>query len=113
MPGSNCRVRQRYLTVLSRPTLRPVLQAEGCIEAHLRVQDAICGLCVLWWHTEALVEAGEEVSEHAVSVIDGCCLRESQFGYEPVLEGAGHTLHPPLACGERISAVRQARPSRD
>ena len=53
-------------------------------------------LCVLRWHSEALVEAGEEVSEHAVSVIDGCCLRESQFGYEPVLEGAGHTLHPPL-----------------
>ena len=47
-------------------------------------------------HSEALVEAGEEVSEHAVSVIDGCCLRESQFGYEPVLEGAGHTLNPPL-----------------
>ena len=66
------------------------------IEAHLRVQDAICGLCVLWRHSEALVEAGEEVSEHAVSVIDGCCLRESQFGYEPVLEGAGHTLNPPL-----------------
>ena len=43
-----------------------------------------------------MVEAGEEVSEHAVSVIDGCCLRESQFGYEPVLEGAGHTLNPAL-----------------
>ena len=73
-------------TVLSYTTLRDTT----------RVQDAICSLCVLWWHTEALVEAGEEVSEHTVSVIDGDRARESQFGYEPVLEGAGHTLNPPL-----------------
>ena len=37
-------VRQRYFTVLSRPTLRLYFRQEGCIEAHLRVQDAICGL---------------------------------------------------------------------
>ena len=58
---------------------------------------------MLWWHSEALVEAGEEVSEHAVSIIDGDRARESQFGYEPVLEGAGIRSTRPLACGGRVN----------
>ena len=75
----------------------------------------IGGLRVLWWHSEALVEAWKEALQHTVSVIDGDRARESQLGNEPVLEGACHTLNPPQAKGliERISAVSQARPSRD
>ena len=57
----------------------PVLQAESCVEAHPPVQVPICGLCVLRRHTKALIEAGEEVIEHAVSVVDGGCVCESQL----------------------------------
>ena len=64
---------KRYFTVLSRPTLRLYFRQRVCVEAHLPVQVPIRSLCVLCRHTKAFIEAGKEVIEHAVSVVDGGC----------------------------------------
>ena len=45
-------------------------------------------------HTKAFIEAGKEVVEHSVSVIDGGRACESQFRDQPVLECARGAFHP-------------------
>ena len=56
-------------------------------------------------HTKAFIEAGKEVIEHAVGVIDGGCTCESQLRDQPVLEGARGAFHP--AFGLRRSCEYQ------
>ena len=58
-----------------------------------RLQDPIRGVCVLRRHTKAYIEAGKEVIEHTVSVIDGGRACESQLRDQSVLERARGAFH--------------------
>ena len=72
MPGSNCKVRQRYFTVLSLATRR----LKRRYQARVRLNG----------RNFRVFEASVEADEEGRWPPDGCCTRESELSHQPVLE---------------------------
>lgn len=76
--------------------LTGVFEAEDPFRMQRGVQGPIGGLGLLGRDGQLAVEAGEEVPQHGVGLVDGDGPRQPEFADQPVLEGAGHALHPAL-----------------
>ena len=75
-----------YFTVLSLATL---------------LQGSRCGLRTLGRNSKTPVESRQELLQHGPGLFNGGCTREPQFRDQPVLEGSGRPLHPPLGLGRQ------------
>ena len=71
-------------------------EAEDAIQARVRLQRAVGNFRVLRHDSEASVEADEEVLQHDVGLLDGCCTRESELSHQSVLKGTRSALHSTL-----------------
>ena len=60
------------------------------------VQGTIGGRRLLGRHPELVVEAGQEVPQHGVGLVDGFGVSQTEFGYQPVLEGSRGPFHASL-----------------
>ena len=101
MPGSNCKVRQRYFTVLSLATLRLCLK-QRTLSRHPSGSNGR-NFRVLRHDSEASVEADEEVLQHDV-LLDGCCASLSSVtNLSWSVPAVRSTL--PLACGDRAKTI--------
>ena len=101
-------MRQWYLTVLSRATVRVCRKARTAPRSSAGVErpPGRCGLA--GGDGEARIEARQEALDHGLRLGDGGGRGEAQFGHEAVLERARHALHPAL--GLRRAGEDQADP---
>ena len=74
-----------------------MLVAEDSVKIDTRVKGTVCYTRLLRRHSEALVEARQEVGKHAFGFWDGGRTGKSKLADQPVLEGSRHTLHSSLA----------------
>ena len=79
--------------------LAGVLEAEGLGEAQVGGYRAVGGIRMLGLHGETGVEAGQKVPQHGRGLANGPGISQAQFGYQPVLKGLCHALHPALGLG--------------
>ena len=76
-------------------------EAQDLFQAQLRVQRPECRLGVLLGNPEAPVEPWQELLQHPVGFPDAARPGQTEFSYQPVLEGARRPLHPPLCLGRQ------------
>ena len=60
---------------------------------------AVGHLGLLGGNAELGIEAGQEVPQHGVGLVDGPGSRQPELADQPVLEGARHAFHPSLGLG--------------
>ena len=76
--------------------LPSILVAQDLGEAQIGVSRAVCRFRMLGLHGEAGVVARQEVPQHSVGLVHGAGSGQTQFGYQPVLQGPGCPFHTAL-----------------
>ena len=79
----------------------PVLEAQDLFQAQLRVQRPECRLRMFRGNPESLVEPRQELLQHPVGFPDAARPAQTEFSYQPVLEGAPRSLHAALGLGRQ------------
>ena len=82
-----------------------VLEAQDLFQAQLRVQRPECRLGVLRGNPESLVEPWQELLQHPVGFPDAARPGQTEFSYQPILEGAPVRSTRPLAWGDRANII--------
>ena len=78
-----------------------MLETQDVPQARLRTHGPECRLGALGRNPKTPVEPGQELLQHGLGLFNGGCSCKPEFRDQPVLEGSGRPLHPPLCLGRQ------------
>ena len=78
-----------------------MLETQDLLQAQLWTHGPECGLGALGWNPKTPVESGQELLQDGLGLFNSGCSCEPKLRDQPVLEGSGRPLHPPLCLGRQ------------